>query len=149
MVPLALFADAKGTLPHAVQPPQSQISLVKYSGDDRATRLADVALAWNVLQHFYPYFDVVKTDWPRALKEALTSAGTDENENAFVNTLKRMVAQLHDGHGNVFRPGEREIIVPAIFGWVEGRLVITDVAATGRYRAHGQWQACWRSISRA
>jgi len=131
IVPLALFADAKGTLPHAAQPPQSQNSLVKYSGNDRATRLADVALAWNVLQHFYPYFDVVKTDWPRALKEALTSAGTDENENAFVNTLKRMVAQLHDGHGNVFRPGEREIIVPVIFGWVEGRLVITDVAASG------------------
>ena len=23
---------------------------------------------WNVLRHFYPYFDVVKTDWPAALR---------------------------------------------------------------------------------
>ena len=74
LVPLALFADAKGTLPHATSPaPKSQAALIKYSGNDRATRLADVALAWNVLQHFYPYFDVVKADWPRALKDALTS----------------------------------------------------------------------------
>ena len=71
IVPLALFADAKGTLPHATtQPPQSQNSLVRYSGNDRATRLADVAFAWTVLQHFYPYFDIVKTDWSQALRRA-------------------------------------------------------------------------------
>jgi hypothetical protein len=130
MVPLALFVDARGTLPHASsQASQSQSSPVKYSGNDRATRLADVALAWNVPQHFYPYFDVVKTDWPKALKDALTSGATDENDVAFLITLRRMVAQLHDGHGNVYYGGEqRGFSVPAIFGWVEGRLVITEVA---------------------
>jgi len=133
IVPLALFADAKGTLPHPANPsPQAQNSLIKYSGNDRATRLADVALAWNVLQHFYPYFDVVKTDWRKALKDTLTSAATDENESDFGNTLKRMVAQLHDGHGNVFYPDAASgFTVPAIFGWVEGRLVITEVAPAG------------------
>ena len=30
--------------------------------------LAAVIVAWNVLQHFYPYFPVVKTDWPAELK---------------------------------------------------------------------------------
>ena len=132
MVPLALFADAKGTLPHAPSPTKSKDSLVKYSGDDRATRLADVALAWNVLQHFYPYFDVVKTDWPQALKDALTSAATDPNAQAFLITLRRMVAQLHDGHGGVYFPGDlNQFRAPVIFGWIEGRLVITDVASEG------------------
>ena len=41
----------------------------RLSAEDRATRLAAVALAWNVLQHFYPYFDVVQTDWPGALPQ--------------------------------------------------------------------------------
>src|ERR1051326_6341508 len=133
IVPLALFVDAKGTLPHAAsQATQSQNSPVEYSGNDRATRLANVALAWNILQHFYPYFDVVKTDWPAALKNALASAATDENDLAFLTTLRRMVAQLHDGHGNVYYPGEpRGFSIPLIFGWVEGRLVVTDVAAGG------------------
>ena len=133
LVPLALLADAKGTLPHATLPAtQSQNSLFEYSGNDRATRLADIALAWNVLQHFYPYFDVVKTDWPKALKEGLTSAATDENDTAFLVTLRRMIAQLHDGHGGVYYGGEsRGFSVPAIFGWVEDHLLITDVVNDG------------------
>jgi C-terminal processing protease CtpA/Prc len=132
LVPLALFADAKGTLPHAASSPApTPDPLMKYSGNDRATRLADVALAWNVLQHFYPYFDVVQTDWPRALRDALTSAATDANEQAFLTTLRRMIAQLHDGHGNVFSSGQNIYSAPVIFGWIEDRLVITAVAGEG------------------
>jgi C-terminal processing protease CtpA/Prc len=132
LVPLALFVDARGSLPHAApQATQAQGSPVKYTGNDRATRLADIALGWNVLQHFYPYFDVVKTDWPQALTDALTSGATDANDDAFLITLRRMVAQLHDGHGNVYYAGEqRGFSVPAIFGWVEGHLVILEVADT-------------------
>jgi len=131
LVPLTLFADAKGTLPHAAsQSTKATTSLVEYSGNDRATRLADIALAWNVFQHFYPYFDVVNTDWPKALKDALTSAATDENDLAFLITLRRMVAQLRDGHGRVYNPAESlGYSVPAILSWIEGRLVITEVAA--------------------
>ena len=128
LVPLVLFADDNGTLPHAAAQTKLADALTKYSGNDRATRLADVALAWNILQHFYPYFDVVQTDWPKALKDALSSAATDTNEQAFLITLRRMIAQLHDGHGNVFHPSEsNSYSVPVIFGWVEGRLVITEV----------------------
>ena len=72
-VPLQLFADATGTLPHVPSPAAAEKS--ELSANDRATRLAAVALAWNVFQHFYPYFDVVDTDWPRALATALTSRG--------------------------------------------------------------------------
>jgi C-terminal processing protease CtpA/Prc len=133
LVPLALFADAKGTLPHVESPAtDAKATLVKLSGNDRATRLADVALAWNIFQHFYPYFDVVQADWPQALREALTSAANDPNERAFLDTLRRMVAQLHDGHGGVYHPSDAAgYTAPVIFGWVAERLVITDVAAEG------------------
>ncbi len=67
LVPLALYADDAGTLPHATKD-RAKAAPSRDSGDDRATRLADVALAWNVLQHFYPYFDVVTTDWSAALR---------------------------------------------------------------------------------
>ena len=93
IVPLALFADAKGTLPHTVPvSTDAKNPAVKYTGNDRATRLADVALGWNILQHFYPYFDVVKTDWPKALKDALTSAATDQNDQfQFDAAVRRLV----------------------------------------------------------
>src|SRR5205807_9456740 len=134
LVPLALYTDSKGTLPHTAgkMPASAKPYRFKPTGDDRATRLADVALAWNVFQHFYPYFDVVKTDWPKALRDALTSAANDPNERACLDTLRRMVAQLHDGHGGVYHPSDAAAYTaPVIFGWVEGRLVITDAAAEG------------------
>lgn len=130
LLPLALYADARGTWPRASAPQKTAAAgLVKYSGNDRATRLAGVMLAWNIFQHFYPYFDVVKTDWPRVLNDALTSAATDTDEKAFLTTLRRLVAALQDGHGGVYHESlTGGYALPVIFGWVENRLVITAIA---------------------
>jgi hypothetical protein len=125
-IPIALFADDKGTLPHAAPHAAATTSLVSYSGADRATRLADVALAWNVFEHFYPYFDVEKVDWPAELERALTSAATDADAEAFTVTLRRMVAALHDGHGGVAGPApSRAAALPVLWAWVENQLVVT------------------------
>jgi len=56
-VPLALYADSRGTLPQApkaVTGPAIGIKPV-WSVADRGTRLGDVIIAWNVFQHLYPY----------------------------------------------------------------------------------------------
>ncbi|HLN28255.1 MAG TPA: S41 family peptidase [Gemmataceae bacterium] len=138
LVPLALFADAQGTLPHVAAPgtnsrdPAAKPEGFLPSGNDRATRLAAVALAWNTFQHFYPYFDVVQTDWPAALRRALTSAAADRNEADFLLTLRRLVAELHDGHGHVaMRTVESTAIPPFLWDWVENQLVVTQVAVDG------------------
>src|SRR5262249_50414709 len=105
------------------------------TGDDRATRLADVALIWNVFQHFYPYFDCVEVDWPGALREALSSAARDADATAFLNSLRRLVAQVNDSHG-FGRGGSGTFAIdgalPLAWDWVEGQLVITDVTSDGR-----------------
>lgn len=130
IVPLALYKDSRGTLPHVpplVRPPApAKPEGFVPSGHDRATRLADVALAWTVFQHFYPYFDVVRTDWPAELPRALSSAAADPDATAFLTTLRRMVAALHDGHGNVFHPSDPvSHELPLAWDWIEDRLVIT------------------------
>jgi C-terminal processing protease CtpA/Prc len=132
LVPLALYAGEKGTLPAVpaeVRPLEpAKPEGFEPSGNDRATRLADVVLAWNVFEHFYPYFDVVTTDWPGALRRALASAATDRDESAFRATLERLVAALHDGHGGVYGVGEEySKRLPLLWDWVEDRLVVTQV----------------------
>jgi hypothetical protein len=132
LVPLALYAGTGGTLPPVpsdVQPaaPSRPEGFVP-SGTDRATRLADVVLAWNVFEHFYPYFDVVAVDWPGELRRALRSAATDRDEAAFLITLRRLVAALHDGHGNVVSThGAVSVHLPLLWEWVEGEVVVTEV----------------------
>jgi hypothetical protein len=137
-VPTSLWFDAAGTLPRArmsrwrAGKPSPRFVP---SGDDRSTRLADVALCWTILQHFFPYFDVVHADWDAALLEALQSAAVDSGAEDFGVTLERMLAHLDDGHANVSGPGTGERFYdPASFlwRWVEGRLVVTAVVDPAR-----------------
>lgn len=142
LVPLALFEDESGTLPHgkapvtAKKPPRkvgkpkstAEAALVlPATADDRATRLADVALAWTIFQHFYPYFEVVKTDWPAALESALARAATDADAVAFADTLTRLISALNDGHGWVSGVNDRTARPPITWGIVEKRLVVLTV----------------------
>jgi C-terminal processing protease CtpA/Prc len=126
LVPLALYADEQGTLPHAPPPSSPEVPLPQ---DARARHLATVALAWNVFQHFYPYFDVVPVDWFAVLKETLAAARTDD-ESSFLKTLRRMVAQLQDGHGAVGAGLTATAITTTQnppWDWIENQLVLTLV----------------------
>src|SRR5262249_51094909 len=126
---------ASGTLPHRAPPVPQLANLLRAavaeeaSGNDRATRFAAVALAWNVFHNFYPYFDVVGTDWPGELTKALTTAATDADERAFRTTLLRLVAALHDGHGYVVNPKVYAPTHALPLAWVIAgdKLVITRV----------------------
>jgi C-terminal processing protease CtpA/Prc len=134
LIPLALFADDGGTLPHQVVAIGSTHATTMPATIEKTRHLATVALAWNVFQHFYPYFDVVKTDWLSALGEALIGANSAKNEDQFVDVLRKMVAQLHDGHGTVMYasgmdsyPIRNPYRPPIGWDWVENHLVITFV----------------------
>jgi C-terminal processing protease CtpA/Prc len=128
-VPLALYADAHGTLPRIEYPKRLLDNDIVYSGNDRATRLAAVMLGWNILQHFYPYFDVAKVDWLQELPKALTAAAIDPDEVSFLQSLRRLVAALHDGHGAVNHTCEPDLqTLPIVWKWIEDHLVIVSIA---------------------
>ncbi|MDQ3714047.1 MAG: S41 family peptidase [Acidobacteriota bacterium] len=130
-VPFALFVGDKGTLPGVTKAAENAAAgktlLYKFSGNDRLTRLTSVILAWNVFQHFYPYFDQVQTDWNQVLKDSLTTAAADKDEKEFLRTLERMVARLYDGHGNVVHKSQFNTrALPVDFAWAEDHLVIAQ-----------------------
>lgn len=117
MVPILLGRQAAGS-----EAPLSSATRPGGSGDDRATRLAAVVVAWNVFQHFYPYFDLTKTDWPAELRAALSRAAIDANADAFQITLNRLVAALGDGHGAVAGRLQQPFGPPVVWTMAEGRV---------------------------
>lgn len=136
LVPMTLYRDDGGTLPHIgadaanaadVQPPEpDKPEGFVPSGNDRATRLAAVALGWTVFEHFYPYFDTVQVDWPGELVKALDEAARLPGEVNFLNTLRGMVAALQDGHGSVIHPSKVFTHqLPLAWHWIEDKLVVT------------------------
>jgi C-terminal processing protease CtpA/Prc len=130
-IPLAVFADAEHTLPRATRSPLAHADLA-YSGNDRSTRIGAVVTIWNVIEHFYPYFDVVEVDWPAELRTALRSAAADRDELAFHRTLRRLVAAIDDGHGGVQVPPSMpaRAMLPLLWTSIGDALVVTAVDAS-------------------
>jgi C-terminal processing protease CtpA/Prc len=126
-MPIALFTHAD-FVEESLRVPSPSLVMERFSANDRATRLADIALAWSLLAHFYPYFDVVHTDWPAALDTALRSAATDADGDAFRATLQRLMAALHDGHGFVRVSSGAQLQTHDVnFDWAEGHVLVTAV----------------------
>ena len=129
LVPLALFKDKDGTLPHAAKSSDARPALppAAYSANDRATRLADIVIAWNIFQHFYPYFDIAKTHWDLVLPAELTEAARVKDGTEFHTTLLKLVAELEDGHGRVMFAGMKPQAHAAVMAaWIQNKYIVTS-----------------------
>jgi Peptidase family S41 len=128
-LPVAVHVGSDGSLPRPTVPNPWQepaASRQSLTALNRSTRLAGVAIAWGVMQHFYPYFDMVETDWDAALLAALSDAADDADELAYLETLARLIAKLQDGHGQVSNPRLMPtLILPVYLGWAGADLVVT------------------------
>jgi C-terminal processing protease CtpA/Prc len=136
-LPVALYATEQ-SIDDSLQHARPLLANERLSAADRATRLADVMLAWGVMQHFYPYHDLVHTDWPATLRTMLARAAKDSNEVQFQETLERMIAALHDGHGRVSSAFVEGAVPDVRMDWVEGKIVVValgdSAAAAGLQR---------------
>ena len=96
------------------------------SQEHRVIATANIAITWGVFQHFYAYFDQVEVDWDDVLVSSMKSASVVENRQAATDSLKWLVAQLHDGHGNVIDPHQFRNVkfLPVAFQWIEDQLVV-------------------------
>ena len=141
-IPIALYGDSARTLEPTVGVESDTLRTAldalrrdPASADDASVRLAAVIVAWNVFQHFYPYFDVVGTDWDAELTNALSGALSDQTPEDFHDTLSRLVAALHDGHGRVFHPTiTPNAELPMRLSWIENELVIMEAVDTSMFR---------------
>jgi hypothetical protein len=141
-VPLCLWSKDGHTLPRAssaklrrLQLELDALSLDSALDPSLETRLGDVVIAWTILQHFYPYFDVVPTDWDEVLTVTLAAAIRAGNRGDFVRALRHMSAALHDGHAWVSDSrSEAYGCVPARLELVEGRVVVTAAAESAELR---------------
>jgi C-terminal processing protease CtpA/Prc len=135
IVPLVLMGDEKSTFP-VVNPLRLQELNEKIakaqpeivSDQDPYVRLTGVMIAWNIFQHFYPYHEEVKSDWPAQLPKALSAAYEAKTSDQYSQLLGLMTEKLKDGH--VYVSGgsfSNWYNVPLGAKFVEGKLVIAQI----------------------
>lgn len=126
-IPLTQYKPENKAAEQFLAPP-AQAEAEDLSIADRASRFACVIEFWNVIQHAYPYHDVVNTRWDQVLREALWKAATDKTEEEFTDTLERMCAALHDGHGQVIPPRPSPMyFLPFAIAFVDDEPVVTQI----------------------
>ena len=125
VLPLILLTNDTSTYP---QTDRSKLALLQSELEsiplnEPQVNMASVIITWNVLQHFFPYFDVIETDWNKVLVETIDSTLTNKRKIDFFITLNQMIAKLDDGHGLVL--GEAIYSLPIKTEFVENSIVIT------------------------
>lgn len=128
-VPLALYGGDASALPRT-QAPETNGLPEGPPGSDRSVRLATVMRFWNVMQHFFPYWNVIDADWNHALRVALQDAAMDSSGSEFLITLQHLAAHLKDGHSVTYNPSlgfNGAFQVPFTADLIEGQLVVVTV----------------------
>lgn len=93
---------------------------------DPVAGIADVIVVWNVLEHFWPYWDVVSVDWQAELDIALSDALDDRSMDDHVATLQRLTAVAADAHSSVMCGGTIPIAKPPFaVDMIEGEIIVT------------------------
>ncbi len=132
-MPVALYSRDGQTLRPDGAPPVENLRArldtldLSYSGTDFYS--ANVVVAWNVFQHFYPYFDVVDVNWDNVLTRSLQRALSDRSDDEFRRTLQRLVARLQDGHGRVSPSPVLNSEWPLVLEQAGGKVVVADTAS--------------------
>lgn len=131
-VPLALYSNNGHTLGDdgvgrgASDGPATSTS----GGLDVVIGIADVVVVWNVLQHFWPYWDVVSVDWNAELDVALADAADDRTVSDHVATIQRLLVTAPDDHARTTCGTDRESeSTPFTVEVIEDRIVVTATAA--------------------
>ncbi len=102
-----------------------KVSLKTFDPNDVSVHLANVVIAWNVFQHFYPYFDVVKIDWEYELIKTIQNTLLAKTEIEYFNVLRLFIAKLKDGHASV----SKKLIgfgLPLKYDLIENNIVVTS-----------------------
>jgi hypothetical protein len=99
------------------------------TGFDVVAGVADVIVVWNVLQHFWPYWDVVKLDWNAELDTALADALDDQASSEHLITLQRLTAATPDAHIRTTCSSEHgSLDSPFLVEVIDDQIVVTTTA---------------------
>ncbi|HZV12711.1 MAG TPA: S41 family peptidase [Candidatus Kapabacteria bacterium] len=142
-IPLALYANDSGTLgadtAHPFARLQSQLDLFPaedLTKDLKDDHLADIIVTWNVMQHFFPYFDVAGVNWDTELIKALEATLADSTDQSFYITFRKFIATLNDGHAFTYwsRAPMFYLALPCGMEWIQDHAVVMTTPDTSIFR---------------
>lgn len=69
---------------------------------DDGYRLLALYRFWSLIEHWFPYRDLLDTDWDEVLRRALPEIAAARDEVAFARAMLRVAAEVKDTHTNLW-----------------------------------------------
>lgn len=136
--PLALSRPVTGSLPaldtilfQQVQDAAQQALLRNCDASSPIFRIANVTIAWNVLRHFFPYWEAASMPPEEQLLMGLRRAADARDAGAYLQALRQFTAVLNDGHAAVLGPAHQRqpYTIPVLVTCLGDSLIVDKVAA--------------------
>lgn len=101
---------------------------------DTGFRLLALFRYWNIIQYWFPYRDVIGSDWNDVLDEMLPRFVAATTRDDYRLALHALIARVNDTHANLWssvnvRPPGGSASVAAALRPIEGRAVVYDVSS--------------------
>ncbi|MBB6503028.1 S41 family peptidase [Pedobacter cryoconitis] len=98
---------------------------------DAGYRLLSLFRYWTMINYYYPYKDVIGSDWNKVLMDYIPVFINARDKNEYVLAVLRLIATVNDTHANIW--GGNNILneikgkftVPFEANFIENKLVIT------------------------
>jgi len=97
---------------------------------DAGYRMLAVARYWNIIEYWFPYRDLVNTDWDAVLSTYLVQAVESDNDLKYQLTMARIIAEVGDSHAKLYShlsvlPPMGDCHLPVEVRFIEGKPTIT------------------------
>lgn len=95
-------------------------------------RLLALFRFWNVINHFFPYKELIGDSWQTVLQRYIPKFEANKDATDYQLTVRELVTEMHDSHG-VLRNADASMeklgmfMPSALSGYIEGKSVITKV----------------------
>lgn len=137
--PLVMQLEKNRTIPSAdsnhlnkLRESLKQINSEKLGIEHLQTKIANIIILWNRLQHFHPDNPYSTTEWENELRKAIRKSFTDRTLDDHRLTLTKMSQGLKDSHMTFYISALQRtpFYFPFKWQWVEGKLVITKAISS-------------------
>jgi len=132
------LALARGDAPLPAVPPAASVrapgASAGYTDDaypSAGERMLAVARGWSIIEHFFPYKDLMDAPWREALPTAIEGAVEAEDAAAYHLAIGHLMVQTNDSHVAAFSSVLRRVLgeapAPVLVRSIEGQPVVSRI----------------------
>ena len=100
---------------------------------DAGYRLLALYRFWNIVEYWFPYWDVIGEDWDGVLREFVPRLLAARTRQAYLTETIALIARVHDTHANLWsglgwRPPFGTALLPVTLRFLDQRAVVSGYA---------------------